>query len=293
MDRFYYMGVFLTRYLISIILLFSSVSISEGAWKDIFEKEFLRAPWGEGPKIEKNVCIECHASEMIKPEFRGIPSEWRRSWHYENGVSCHNCHGGDSKDAAMAMSPERGFVGVPKDKDIPEFCGKCHIGILENYSESGHSKALKSTGKGPNCVTCHGPHNIQKASIEIINERLCTRCHSYERVKTIKAALLLTEKKIREIDSGLKELKSRLIYTEEDEKTLFRTHAEFRTLFHAVDVNLVKDRTDEFSKRLSAIEERVQKGFQEIRFRQNFSGFILFIFIGLTITVFLLGRKLE
>lgn len=279
------------RYIFSMFLLFSLISISEGAWKDIFEKEFLRPPWGEGPKVEKEVCIECHASEMIKPEFRGIPSEWRKSWHYRNGISCHDCHGGDPKDAALSMSPERGFIGTPKYKNVPEFCGKCHIGILQHYYESGHGQALKSTGKGPNCVTCHGSHNIQKASIEIINESLCTKCHSYERAKVMKASLLLTEKKIKEIDDGLNELKSRLISTEEDEKTLFRTHAEFKALFHTVDVELVKNQTDDFAKRLSVIEERVKKGFREIRFRQNFSAFLMLLFIGLAITVFLLSRK--
>lgn len=279
------------RYIFSIVLLFSFVPISEGAWKDIFEKEFLRSPWGEGPKVEKEVCIECHASEMIKPEFRGIPSEWRKSWHYRNGISCHDCHGGDPKDAAMSMSPERGFIGAPKYKDVPKFCGKCHIGILQHYFESGHGKALKSTGKGPNCVICHGSHNIQKASIEIINESLCTKCHSYERAKVMKASLLLTEKKIKEVDDDLKILKSRLITTEEDEKELFRTHADFRALFHTVDVDLVKSQTDDFAKRLSVIKERIQKGFREISFRQNYSGFLMFLFIGLAITVFLLGRS--
>ncbi len=289
----YYMGFLLMRYLISMIIFFSLISISEGGWKDVFKKEFLTAPWGKGPKIERDVCIECHTSEMIKSQYREIPSEWRKSWHYEYRVACHDCHGGDPRDAEKSMSPERGFVGIPKHKNVPEFCGKCHIGILENYLESDHGKALKTIGKGPNCVTCHGSHNIQKASIAIINEGLCTRCHSYERAKSIKATLLLTEKKIKEIYDSLKTLRSRLIYTEDDDKILFRTHVEFRALFHTVDVNLVKDRTDEFSKRLSAIEVRVQKYFQELEFRQNFTGIIMFIFIGLCITVFLLGRKSE
>lgn len=60
----------------------------------------------------------------------------------------------------MSMSPERGFIGAPKYKDVPEF----HIGILQHYFESGHGKVLKSTGIGLNCVICHGSYNIQKAS---------------------------------------------------------------------------------------------------------------------------------
>ena len=85
----------------------------------------------------------------MKEDYRGIPADWRKSWHYQNGVSCQDCHGGDPKDAARSMQPESGFVGVPKPKMVPEFCGKCHLGIKENYLESGHGKALMTTGGVP------------------------------------------------------------------------------------------------------------------------------------------------
>jgi len=29
-----------------------------------------------------------------------------------NGISCHDCHGGDPTDYEMAMTPERGFAGT-------------------------------------------------------------------------------------------------------------------------------------------------------------------------------------
>ncbi len=207
--------------------------------------------------------------------------------------SCHDCHGGDPKDASMSMSPQRGFVGAPKYRDVPEFCGKCHVGILKSYLESGHGKALKSTGKGPNCVTCHGSHKeeqyIQKASIDIINEGLCSRCHSYERAKMMKQALFLTEKKIGEIGTSLEELRREGIYAADDEKALFSTEAEFRTLFHSVDVSLVKDRTDEFTKRLNAIERSVKHIFSEVKFRRNFSSFLMLVFAGLAVLVAMLS----
>jgi hypothetical protein len=193
--------------------------------------------------------------------------------------------------ASSEKPPQKGFVGVPKPKGVPQFCGKCHLGIMKSYLESDHGKALMATGRGPNCILCHGFHNIQKANIEIINENLCGLCHSYERAATIKAALLLTEQRINEIDRNLKTLKAGLIATGDEEKTLFATQAEYRTLFHTVDVNLVKDRTAEFTKKLAALSEQVQKGFQEMKFRQHFSIFIMLIFIGLGITIFLLGRS--
>jgi nitrate/TMAO reductase-like tetraheme cytochrome c subunit len=279
------------RYLLAVICFFGLVTVSPGAWTDISEKDFLKTPWAERPRVEQSACIDCHASELIKADYQKIPGEWRQSWHYQNRVACQDCHGGDPKDAAKSMTPESGFIGVPKPKQVPEFCGKCHIGIMENYLESGHGKALMTTGRGPNCVLCHGSHNIQKASIDIISPKLCGVCHKYDRAKDMKASLLLTEQKINDIGKSLETLKAGLISTQDEDKVLFQTQAEFRTLFHTVDVKLVQEKTGEFSKRLNAINDKVLKGFGELKFRQDFAVLIMLIFIGLGITIFLLGRK--
>jgi nitrate/TMAO reductase-like tetraheme cytochrome c subunit len=236
------------------------------------------------------ICIQCHDSDMMKPAFRKIPGEWRQSWHYQNGVACNDCHGGDPKDAAMAMSPQRGFVGTPKYQLVPEFCGKCHVGILKNYLESGHGRALKASGSGPNCVTCHGSHDIRKASIDIINEERCTQCHTYDRARTMKQALFATEKKIQDLDTALKKLSSQGIYTEEESKVLFRTEAEFRTLFHTVDVSLVQQKTDGFMQQLEALQKKVDALFAELRSRRNFSGFLLLLFAGMGVVLFLIAK---
>ncbi len=286
-------GIKISRYLRALPLLLIAIfifpAVAKAGYREVFEKAFLTEPWA-GEQAEKSVCIECHTSDIMKPEFQNIPGDWKTSWHYENNISCHDCHGGDPKDAAMAMSLQRGFAGSPKYPDVPEFCGKCHIGILKNYLESGHGKALRSKGTGPNCVTCHGSHNIQKASIDIINEELCARCHSYERAKTMKQALFLTEKKIRDIEKDIKKLKTDGVFTEEEEKDLFSTHAEFRTLFHTVDVSLVKERTDEFTEKLNLLENKIKKTFNELGFRRNFSAFLMLVFIGMGVGIFLLSK---
>jgi nitrate/TMAO reductase-like tetraheme cytochrome c subunit len=244
----------------------------------------------EAAENNEPVCIQCHDSDMMKPAFRKIPAEWRQSWHYQNGVACNDCHGGDPKDAAMAMSPQRGFVGAPKEREVPEFCGKCHVGILKNYLESGHGKALKASGRGPNCVTCHGSHGIQKANIDIINEQRCTQCHSYERAGTMKQALFATEQKIRDIEKALKRLSAQGISTEEQDTALFRTEAEFRTLFHTVNVPLVKQKTDGFVRELGMLQHKADALFAELRSRRNFSGFLLLLLTGSAIVVYLLSR---
>ncbi|MEW6109132.1 MAG: multiheme c-type cytochrome [Nitrospirota bacterium] len=274
-----------------IVLTFSSVAMAMGGYRDNSGKEFQSQPLSEQNKPEESVCISCHISEIMKPEFRNIPQEWKSSWHSQNDVSCHDCHGGDSRDASMAMSPQRGFVGIPGYDEVPDFCGKCHIGILKHYLESGHGKALKTSGSGPNCVVCHSAHDIQKASIDIINEQRCTQCHSYERARIIKQALFITENKINSIDRDLKELKARGVFTEEEDKNFFNIHAEFRSIFHSVDVSLIKEKTDDYTKRLDLIEGRLKNIFNELEFRRNFSAFLMLVFAGMGIILFLLIKS--
>lgn len=283
----------MTRYLIVLLTaLFILPSLTDAGYREEFEKEFLTKTWA-GEQIEQNLCISCHASENMKPEYQPIVEAWQGSWHAQNNISCESCHGGDPKDSALSMSRERGFVGVPSSQAVPEFCGKCHIGILSNYVESGHGKALKASKKSPTCVTCHGSHNIQRASINIINEQLCTKCHSYERAKIMKQALFLTEKRIGELEQGLLALKRQGFYAESEQKMLFSTQAEFRTLFHTVDVNLVKEKTGEVSASLDQIDRNLKSAFRELSFRRNFSAFLLLLFTGLGIGIFWLSWKKE
>jgi len=290
MDRVVVLGEVIMRYLIiSVMMLFMLPSMGTAGYKQEFESEFMTKTWA-GVQIEENVCISCHASDAMKPEYREITEAWQASWHAQNKISCENCHGGDPKDAALAMSRERGFVGVPQPQNIPEFCGKCHIAIVTNFLESGHGKALMSGHKAPTCVTCHGSHNIQKASINIISEQLCTKCHTYERAKIMKQALFQTENKIEELGKNLEALKREGIYPVTDERNLFSTQAAFRALFHTVDVNLVKDRTDEFTARLDEIGNNIQATDRELKFRKNFSAFLLLSFACMGIVIFLLNK---
>jgi hypothetical protein len=283
------MGEGFMRYMLPLFILLILPPAAQADWKEQFGKEFLTRPWA-GVQVQKNVCIECHSSEMVKPEDRDIPRKWETSWHSQNGISCHNCHGGDPNDAENAMSPQRGYVGTPEPAKIPEFCGKCHAGILKIFLESGHGKALKSSGKGPNCVTCHGSHTVQKASIQIINEPLCTKCHSYGRVKEMRQALSVTENRMNEIEKSLKQLKAEGVFTDEEDKSLFSTQAQFRTLFHSEDVSLIRKRTDEFAGKLDQIREKIQKTFDELRFRRDFSAFLMMIFAGMAIGFWFLSK---
>jgi Cytochrome c3 len=242
------------------------------------------------PAAADSLCLVCHSSTMMKPEYIKVYQEWKGSWHAQNNVSCNDCHGGDPKDATNAMSPQRGFLGVPKPQAVPEFCGKCHIAISKDYLDSGHGKALMTKGTGPNCVTCHGAHDVQKARLAIINETLCSKCHSYERAQLMKEALFGTEEKISAISGELQTIRSNGLDVENEAKTLFRTQAQYRALFHTVDVNLVKSQTDSFNASLDTLQKKAQAFLQELAFRRNFAGFLLLLFAAMGVVAFLLSK---
>jgi hypothetical protein len=203
---------------------------------------------------EANVCVRCHGG---LPGRLGAPvAQWRGSVHAENGIFCNGCHGGDPKDAVNAMSPARGFLGVPKKDDIPVFCGRCHVGVLESFRTSAHGKA---TGKGgPTCVTCHANHRVRKATLDLINEKSCGSCHSFEGSRLIREAMAATESRIVALDRRIGGLKGKGVDTSRMEQRLFAGRNRFHTLSHVVDVNTIKGSTREINADLDSIDRSLK-----------------------------------
>ena len=204
---------------------------------------------------EQTVCLQCHGAQ---PGKNGAPvKDWRGSIHADNGISCHGCHGGDPKDAVNAMSPARGFVGVPDETGVPAFCGRCHVGIMDEYLKSAHGRAL---GKGgPNCVTCHGAHTVMKATLELINEKSCSRCHPYERAAAIKEAMQQTEGLITDAERKIERFKGEGVDTEAWGKSLFALRNRYHRLFHVVDITRVKQESGRIQQELGAIDRTLAK----------------------------------
>lgn len=220
-------------------------------------------------QAEQIVCITCHGA---MPGKYGEPVKlWQGSIHAENGIACNACHGGDPTDAANAMKKERGFLGAPKYNDVPAFCGRCHVGVLKDYLDSGHGRAL-ATG-GPNCVVCHGNHQIARASLELINEKSCSRCHSYERAKLIRAAMQETEGLIVALDARIVGYKQLGTDTDRLEKELFSQRNRFHSLFHNVDVTRVTAESAQIQAELKKLDT-VLKGLDEQGRKRKLAGAI-------------------
>lgn len=201
----------------------------------------------------ETVCIQCHAGQAGR--LAAPVEEWRRSVHFANGISCHGCHGGDPADFANAMNPDRGFIGVPDYAGVPDFCGRCHVGVRQDYGESAHGLALESGGA--QCVICHGAHAVQTARIDLINEEDCSRCHDYGRAGEIKEAMSGTERLIDSVDAELGRLQKLGIATTKLKGKLFDLRNRFHRLFHSVEIDRVRKETAGFQAELAEIDQQI------------------------------------
>lgn len=145
--------------------------------------------------LENDNCLTCHKEEEVLPEGFHM-----NDIHMQAGISCSGCHGGDvtSDDMDEAMSPVKGFVGVPEKDEIPQFCGKCHSNIeymrefqpriptdqVDQYYTSIHGQRLKKgDSKVADCTSCHTSHGIlpakdSRSSIYPLNvPNTCNHCH--------------------------------------------------------------------------------------------------------------------
>lgn len=146
-------------------------------------------------EFKEDQCYKCHK------EIESLPKDFSENdTHRHANLSCSSCHGGDpnSDDQEIAMSPSKGFVGVPKRKDIPKFCGKCHSNInimrvfqpriatdqVEQYYTSIHGKKLLTGDENvAECSSCHTAHSIfpakdPRSSVYALNvPNTCNKCH--------------------------------------------------------------------------------------------------------------------
>lgn len=196
-----------------------------------------------------SVCIDCHGG--LSGQLGEIPTaEWHTSIHARHRVSCHDCHGGDPTDYVNAMTAERGFIGVPEYAEVPAFCGRCHVGVEEDYRESLHGQVVEFGG--PNCVTCHENHAVQVATIDLINEVSCSRCHSYDKPALIKEEISTTEGVLSRLESSVASLYRVGFDIGRLQDDLFSTRNNFRRLFHSVDIEKIRAETAGFD---AALEE--------------------------------------
>jgi hypothetical protein len=133
-------------------------------------------------KKNENSCVHCHY-RLSGSSFVGAKSHsWSGSIHQKHRITCDKCHGGDpltpeQKEAHAGVLGSQNPQSTVYYKNIPSTCGKCHGAESYKFTQSLHYKKLESTGKGPECVTCHGSMVTSILTPDTILA-VCEQCHN-------------------------------------------------------------------------------------------------------------------
>jgi len=132
-------------------------------------------------------CVDCHRDPTFRVKNKKLFDyfrQWEGSIHDEAGVSCIDCHTGNSnaadKETAHAgMLPPSDPKSRVSYKNVPKTCSDCHFDVYENFIQSKHYKALMEKDIGPNCVTCHGSLSTEIYFSSAV-VKTCANCHNSE-----------------------------------------------------------------------------------------------------------------
>ena len=212
---------------------------------------------------EHDSCVDCHGDPSLRTKDRKLFAyykEWTGSIHFDAGVTCTDCHGGnpngaDKADAhGTAMSPKHGGSRAYY-KNLPATCGGCHEEVLKHFNRSKHYGELQADKKAPHCATCHGAMNA-RVPIDIVDPT-CDTCHEKEEMPDIaeQARAILYRLRIAEGYLGW----TALYYEDKGEpekiKDLQTRYQHIADAWHRFKL----DRTDEESKELIVDLEGVFK----------------------------------
>jgi hypothetical protein len=136
---------------------------------------------------QESSCADCH---FANPQADPLPEhtyDWESSAHGRNLVGCEKCHDGDATTfesflAHRGILTSRNPASPTNRRNLPQTCGKCHIGPFVEFQKSRHFQLLRENrGEGPSCSTCHGPVAARLLSPRSLEKR-CETCHGPEAV---------------------------------------------------------------------------------------------------------------
>ena len=121
-------------------------------------------------------CGQCHKSMMTGY----LSSEHARALFLSGLVSapaCTDCHG-----SGHEIQPHAAPAAATAAAHSPDTCGKCHAGILKQWTDSAHGTLWQQGGtKGPVCTTCHQAHAIKAPTSAEMRQHFpsdCGNCHA-------------------------------------------------------------------------------------------------------------------
>ncbi|MBI5527020.1 MAG: cytochrome c3 family protein [Deltaproteobacteria bacterium] len=237
---------------------------------------------GPPPAAGAGWCASCHLVQ-IGPVLSRPVRDAARGVHYEKGVFCRDCHGGDaeSPDSRAAKRSGTGFIGAPGMMlDEAAFCGRCHERELASWRSSGHNqptaksqepsdfvkttsdKSAKSqqavSGRAAGCVTCHGSHAAKKASTDLINPKNCAGCHGYPESNALKTHIMQATTAILSTREQIRRFRASGGGAFAEEADLERLRGPLEDLYHMTDRGNIRRTTQQIREESARISGRVK-----------------------------------
>lgn len=132
-------------------------------------------------------CGQCHSSAKLAEQHNiPIPEAYQSYMQSVHGVgltklgllfsaTCTDCHG--AHEIAPASDPQ----STVNPRNLPNTCGRCHLGILDQYKEGVHGQLwLAGSSQAPICNTCHPTHGVSPVTtthFELASIAACGACH--------------------------------------------------------------------------------------------------------------------
>ena len=117
----------------------------------------------------QNACKGCHNEQATKA-MNSVHQQTLDAGNH-NAAMCADCHNPHYSEVVAGRA------------EVPDVCARCHSEIAATYKASVHGAALIGEGNPdvPNCISCHGLHDIQDPrTVEFRNNipLLCSKCHT-------------------------------------------------------------------------------------------------------------------
>ncbi len=205
-----------------------------------------------------NSCVQCHEKQATIKYLQHNFADWQQSIHAAKGIGCNACHGGnpltsDPVKAHQGVLPSRDEKSSVYFKNVAETCGRCHKAEFAEFQKSAHYKTLQRTGKGPNCLTCHGAMATTVMKYSEM-DRTCSLCHgkptqaakALSLIDASKRSLDLYQKKLAQ-KYGTKIPKEEL----EKEKQFLDRYKTIQQMWHSFNVTEVTEMSEALIKDLT------------------------------------------
>lgn len=222
-------------------------------------------------------CARCHAdAEYMKPY--GIATDqlakYGRSVHgralLEQGdqaaPACNDCHG--NHGASPPGAPSIAYV-----------CGQCHLNNSELFLASPHAAAFRDLGL-PECETCHGYHEIEHPTDEMLgagSSSICAQCHQedskgyitavamHQQIENLKSRIAVAGSLMsRAEQAGMEVSEARFELNDADDALI-----KSRTMVHSLSVSRISEVIEEGLKLAAGAAEAGSAALDELQFRRK------------------------